>query len=211
MRSTYGPKAMSDRPSGVAVASPAVLRFHSQKERQERQESRELEGDVELFDFKCIAIAVALVIAVLAAVVVQALSMVQRWTLPRSGLIDDLDVSALDPISTATANPSLGQLAAAAAMCLLLYALYQCMKSDDDGQLSFFPGSLPKFTPRHVEGTPPQPGACGLQNLGNTCYMNSTIQVGGHRALRRNCAPRLSVCPTDRVVNLKWSRVCLVS
>lgn len=33
------------------------------------------------------------------------------------------------------------------------------------------------YTPTNTVGTPPSPGECGLVNLGNSCYMNSTLQV----------------------------------
>ena len=64
--------------------------------------------------------------------------------------------------------------------------------------------------PSNVEGTPIQAGACGLRNLGNTCYMNSTLQVMRTTFLAQQTRSRKRAMPWALGVMFVRLRSCLL-
>ncbi|XP_013889868.1 ubiquitin carboxyl-terminal hydrolase 49 [Austrofundulus limnaeus] len=56
------------------------------------------------------------------------------------------------------------------------------------------------YSPHAVTQRRPAPGVTGLRNLGNTCYMNSILQVLSHLQKFRECFLTLDLCETEELL-----------
>eukprot|EP01138_Halocafeteria_seosinensis_P007323 gb/GECG01007487.1/.p1 GENE.gb/GECG01007487.1/~~gb/GECG01007487.1/.p1 ORF type:complete len:941 (+),score=70.38 gb/GECG01007487.1/:1-2823(+) len=76
----------------------------------------------------------------------------------------------------------------AAAMVMLLCVCFciicllsTCLSGSFPGQsLVSATSTYSIMGPRHIEGCPLEDGSCGIENLGNSCYMSSTLQCLSH-------------------------------